>query len=138
MNRNTIHTIRRRATQHPPTWHQQAACRNHPDPDLWFPTTGQTTRTQHATTICATCPVQHACADHAHRNQEMFGIWGGQPQTERRTQLTAPPTAPRDLAPCGTYAAYVRHLRHGQTPCRPCTQANTRYNADKRSRAHTA
>ena len=27
------------------------------------------------------------------------------------------------LKPCGTRAAYVRHLRHGEDPCRPCRDA---------------
>ena len=118
------------------TWRTQAACRNHPDPDLWFPSTGQHHRTRKAQQICAHCPVQTQCAQWAIDNREGYGIWGGQPQTERREQLTTPPTREwADLKECGTYAAYVRHQRHGQTPCRACTQANTRYHADKRRRA---
>ncbi len=31
---------------------------------------------------------------------------------------------PRTLAPCGTTAAYARHLRHGETPCDACRKAN--------------
>jgi hypothetical protein len=31
------------------------------------------------------------------------------------------------LKPCGTHAAYHRHLRHGQKPCQPCVRAETRY-----------
>ncbi len=27
---------------------------------------------------------------------------------------------PRTLAPCGTTAAYARHLRHGEQPCDAC------------------
>ncbi len=30
----------------------------------------------------------------------------------------------RDLKPCGTHAAYRRHLRRGETPCDACRQAN--------------
>lgn len=30
----------------------------------------------------------------------------------------------RKLKPCGTYAAYARHLRNGEKPCTPCTEAN--------------
>ena len=29
----------------------------------------------------------------------------------------------RELQPCGTYAAYRRHLSHGEYPCQPCTEA---------------
>lgn len=28
--------------------------------------------------------------------------------------------------PCGTYAAYRRHLRRGEAPCEPCAEANRR------------
>lgn len=36
----------------------------------------------------------------------------------------------RTLAPCGTVAAYNRHLRRGETPCDACREANTaRYQA---------
>jgi hypothetical protein len=31
---------------------------------------------------------------------------------------------PRDLQPCGTPAAYMRHLRRGEDPCGPCRKAN--------------
>jgi hypothetical protein len=38
--------------------------------------------------------------------------------------------------PCGTIAAYKRHLRHGDTPCDRCKAANAtwhrEYQAEKR------
>ncbi len=37
----------------------------------------------------------------------------------RTGQLGRPPTQP-----CGTLAAYRRHLRHGETPCAACRVAN--------------
>jgi predicted nucleic acid-binding Zn ribbon protein len=30
---------------------------------------------------------------------------------------------PRPKKPCGTFAAYRRHIRNGETPCRPCKDA---------------
>lgn len=33
----------------------------------------------------------------------------------------------RKLKPCGTVAAYKRHLKHKEVPCMPCNTANTRY-----------
>ena len=33
-------------------------------------------------------------------------------------------TTGRILQPCGTYAAYRRHLRHKETPCDACRDAN--------------
>lgn len=32
--------------------------------------------------------------------------------------------APRTPAPCGTTAAYARHLRNGEQPCDACREAN--------------
>ena len=31
---------------------------------------------------------------------------------------------PANLQPCGTNAAYRRHLRHHEPPCRPCLDAH--------------
>lgn len=31
---------------------------------------------------------------------------------------------PTKLLPCGTHAAYLRHLRHGERPCPPCCAAH--------------
>lgn len=39
--------------------------------------------------------------------------------------------APRELKPCGTPAAYDRHLEHGETPCDDCRTANTRRKRDR-------
>jgi len=38
---------------------------------------------------------------------------------------------PRVLQPCGTRAAYKRHVRHGETPCRACKAANAEYVLDR-------
>lgn len=29
--------------------------------------------------------------------------------------------------PCSTYAAYMRHLRHGEPTCQPCRDARAEY-----------
>jgi hypothetical protein len=34
---------------------------------------------------------------------------------------------PRQLRPCGTRAAYVRHQRHGEDPCEKCVEGNRLY-----------
>ncbi len=33
---------------------------------------------------------------------------------------------PRELQGCGTPAAYKRHCRNGEEPCRPCKKANSK------------
>lgn len=35
------------------------------------------------------------------------------------------------VRPCGTIAAYRRHLRHGETPCYQCMDANAAYWRDR-------
>lgn len=42
-------------------------------------------------------------------------------------------TAPKTLKPCGTLAAYQRHLRRGEAPCADCRRANRDYH--RRDRA---
>lgn len=38
----------------------------------------------------------------------------------------------RQLKPCGTPAAYIRHLRHGERPCFECSEANRRRGEQQR------
>ena len=40
------------------------------------------------------------------------------------------------LKPCGTAAAYRRHLRRGERPCEPCRQAEALRHAEHREREH--
>jgi hypothetical protein len=37
-----------------------------------------------------------------------------------------------DLKPCGTYAAYLRHRRHGEKACDACQEAQLVYRAEQR------
>ncbi len=101
------------------TWRTQAACRDH-DPDLWFPTESDDHTRQAAQTICATCPVRHECTTYATTHHINDGIWGGR-------DLGIKPKPPRPYRPCGTVAAYRRHVRSGETPCDACKAANTAY-----------
>lgn len=39
---------------------------------------------------------------------------------------------PRELQPCGTPAAYRRHLRHGEPPCKPCCAAQAELQRQQR------
>jgi len=59
------------------SWMDEAACRNHPDPDLWYPDTAAlyTPRIREAQQICASCPVKAECYDFG--RDEKYGIFGG-------------------------------------------------------------
>ena len=37
------------------------------------------------------------------------------------------PEEPKQLKPCGTNAAWVRHRKHGEKPCYPCRIAHAEY-----------
>lgn len=39
------------------------------------------------------------------------------------------PKPPRQYGPCGTHAAFHRHLSLGETPCEPCVVAEKTYHA---------
>lgn len=43
-----------------------------------------------------------------------------------------------DLKPCGTLAAYRRHLRHDEQPCESCLQAGRRDWEDRSARHNAA
>jgi len=115
-------------------WHARAACRDHPDPDMWFPGPGASSRAQAAGEICRSCPVQIECARYAADAGEQFGIWGGRSgflpvSTIRKwDHLT--------LRPCGTEAAYVRHLRRSERPCQACRDAHSSALRDRRKQSN--
>ncbi|MFJ2218274.1 WhiB family transcriptional regulator [Streptomyces sp. NPDC101062] len=77
--------------------------------------------------LCAECPLATECRTNARANRE-WGTWGGETSAERAA-AGHPPAGWRGrghktrLKPCGTPAAYRRHLRKGQKPCPPCKAA---------------
>lgn len=62
-------------------WIKHAACRGL-DVDIFYPEHGGTAR--HALAVCRSCPVVRECLDHAMRNDEEHGIWGGMSPRQRR------------------------------------------------------
>jgi hypothetical protein len=48
-----------------------------------------------------------------------------------RHPATRPPGRPPEQ-PCGTLAAYRRHLRRGEATCQPCKDANAEYGRNQR------
>lgn len=75
-------------------WQDQALCAQ-TDPEAFFPDKGGSTR--EAKQICGSCEVRAECLGYALEHNEMFGIWGGLSERERRQmKRTAgnPPPAP--------------------------------------------
>lgn len=48
---------------------------------------GRFQRVQTARAICAECPVQQECLEYALTHHEIFGVWGGRTERERRKLL---------------------------------------------------
>jgi len=70
-----------------------ASCRG-ADAELFFGPTDPETRVERvrrentAKSICRDCPAVLACRDHALEHGEVYGVWGGLGEQERRIQLT--------------------------------------------------
>lgn len=75
------------------SWDQQARCRTR-DPALFFgpnrfePKRERLAREAEAKAVCATCPCLQACREYALTSGELYGVWGGLGETDRR-ELTA-------------------------------------------------
>lgn len=67
---------------------------------------------------CEPCHAAQLVYDAAIRRRQ---VRPPRPVVERKPK---PPRARRSPAPCGTVAAYRRHLREGTDPCGPCREAN--------------
>jgi WhiB family transcriptional regulator, redox-sensing transcriptional regulator len=73
-------------------WELQARCRGE-DPALFFgpnrfePKRERLEREAAAKEVCATCPAVRACREHALESGEMYGVWGGLGESDRRALL---------------------------------------------------
>ncbi len=67
------------ATREP--WMEDAACRGL-NPSLFFPERGQPTET--AKGACGESPVREDCLDYSIRTRQVWGVWGGTSERERR------------------------------------------------------
>ncbi len=74
-------------------WEDLAACKGS-EPSLFFgphrfePKRDREAREAVAKTICATCPVIEPCRESSLERGEVYGVWGGLGEAERRTLLT--------------------------------------------------
>lgn len=73
-------------------WEDAARCRSH-DPTLFFgpnrfePKRERLEREAAAKAVCATCPALRTCREYALRNGEIYGVWGGLGEADRRAIL---------------------------------------------------
>lgn len=124
------------------TWRDRAICRSL-DPDIFFPRTGDISGIDYARQICAGCPVVQECldaameAEHGTGKDSRAGVFGGLSSSQRydRYRKSVQRTGGKLPAECGTYAAYLRHHRYGETPCAECREAGRLKSAAKREQA---
>jgi WhiB family redox-sensing transcriptional regulator len=69
---------------HEHKWMARGLCTSIP-PSTFFPSDGAGVEV--ARKICATCPVQQECLEHALVNRIDHGVWGGCSERERRRIL---------------------------------------------------
>ena len=73
-------------------WELEARCRSG-DGGVFFGPHGfeskrdRAAREEAAKAICAACPVLLECREHALRHGELYGVWGGMGEAERRALL---------------------------------------------------
>lgn len=79
-------------------WMEEAECLGS-DPDLMFPTRGDFIGMQAAKAVCAECVVKDECLDYALKNNEKFGIWGGESERARRKMKQGMKRATLTLVP---------------------------------------
>ncbi len=65
-------------------WQEEAACKG-VDLDIFF-SLDETDQKQ-ALELCRGCPVQQECLRDAIQQREMYGIWGGMRESERRSLI---------------------------------------------------
>ncbi|ODA69244.1 WhiB family transcriptional regulator [Streptomyces sp. AVP053U2] len=111
------------------SWAAQAACKGQ-DLALFFSDAEQ--KVQQAKQICVACPVRTACLDEAMRTEAgaaRDGVYGGLTATERAQLADESPRTGRRRAPCGTPAAYRRHVKCKEPiddACRAAKRENDR------------
>lgn len=122
------HSIVRKAsassTQIADDWRDQSACRD-ADPELFFAHPTDTRGIAEALDHCQVCPVLQLCKEAAYQQREEYGIFGGETETERRTNLRTTGPRIRTIPTCGTEAGYAAHHRRNETACTACTHAAT-------------
>jgi len=80
----------------------RAACRDTPDPGVFFPASAgdaMAGQAEEAKAVCAACPVRAVCLRYALATRQEFGVWGGTTETERRAMIRRAGTAGHGRVP---------------------------------------
>ena len=72
-----------------PQYQEGAACKGIDNPEIFFPSPGDTEALKAAKALCSDCPVVQDCLEYALNNNERYGIWGGKSTRERLLILRA-------------------------------------------------
>lgn len=113
-----------------PNWRNRALCALPAYHGIdFFPQPGDQQGVDRAKAVCADCPVWRDCLTDAlneeggRRPTSRYGIRGGVTEAQRFGiyKRTKPK---RELAPCGTRAAYERHRKNGEPIDEACRTAN--------------
>lgn len=141
---SSLHKATPDTADHEDRWRTQAACRDE-DPDLFFPN-GESgpaaVQAEEAKAICNnSCPVIEQCLSWAMNSGQQQGVWGGMTEKERhnlrrqraRAEQRDQPRPRRVLSPCGTLAAYYRHVKKKEPVDAACRKAAT---DEQRERRH--
>jgi WhiB family redox-sensing transcriptional regulator len=116
----------------PGDWAERGACIDHPELD-WYRLDGGHADAK-AKAICATCPVQTQCLQHACTAGEVFGIWGGRTPDERARLTSRMTAAAYPQIPHGTARGYQQERRRGVIPCAECRAAAVADNKAQQAR----
>lgn len=116
-------------------WRQRAECRGE-DPELFFPDHSGGRQARDAKEVCGRCEVREPCAAWAIEVGVEYGVWGGTTAADRRHAGVKPVRVDRlerPLKPCGTQAAYDRHIKRGEPVDDECREANRLRQAKRRA-----
>jgi WhiB family redox-sensing transcriptional regulator len=65
------------------SWREDALCAQ-TDPDAFYPEVGKSGSIEEVKKVCQRCDVRAQCLAYALENKEVYGIWGGLSERERR------------------------------------------------------
>ena len=88
------------------SWMENAACRNHLEPEMWF--SDNPVEKAEAKRICAQCPVRNQCKTYADNPE--YGIWAGHDYTEQTKQQRLE----KDRIRRETNTERIEQLRHNE------------------------